>query len=553
LYAVYVMSEDPENEFNIKDWLVQTKISEPGLKKLRLHEVRDLESLLLLSTSDIGAIKLATADKAKFVHGLKALFPKKIPELEDDTGFPVKKIAEKQSGDSSGNLANQPGGQPLSSTVGQPLPQPSSPVIPAVGVEGQLPETLQSQFSLSDVAGFLAGRPIPENLQQQIVNLGHAEVIGARNSNLNIPPANINVPPPSLKGYVGVGVGANPALHPSLPPSLQNAFAGLGFYDHSSVPSYDRVQPSLQHPQTYTSGQPSYSSPQGQVHQQSFAGNIPSYSSPLSQVQQQSYLPSRLNTVQSLSRDSYLQDQAVGYHQSSLRDNQFLNSCLPVRPGEDLFLPVNFCSHLKGHRSEDEELACTEGGTKLYLGSGAGKKVTPDKLNQGLFLGANARILSRIIPNITPEVVNYLDYIRKIGDLLVNYTSTSVYHLDHEHRFEVCERSSSIPFNFIDPTLSLNLLKKKDAVQNQSNVRGTSTGKSGVNSGAKGANSVSKNQGAPCWQYNQPAGCQFEPNCKYPHHCNVPGCKGDHPSYKHVFRFNSKSQSAITSGAQSQP
>jgi hypothetical protein len=243
--------------------------------------------------------------------------------------------------------------------------------------------------------------------------LGHAEVVGAR-SNLNIPPVKFNVPPPSLKGYVGAAVGSNPAQHPSLPPSLQHAFAGLGFYDQPTTPTYDRVQPNLQHPQSYTSSLPTYSSPLGQVHQQSFAGNIPSYSSPRSQVQHQSYLPSRLNTVQTLSRDTYLQDQASGYHQSSLRDNQIMNNCLPIRPGEDLFLPVNLFSHLKGHRSEDEELACTEGGTKLYVGTGAGKKVTPDKLNQGLFLGANARILSRIIPNITPEVVNYLDYLRKI-------------------------------------------------------------------------------------------------------------------------------------------
>jgi hypothetical protein len=536
------MSDDPENEqeFDINVWFKQAKISETGVKKLRQHEVQDIESLLLMTPSDIGSIKLAAADKAKFVHAVRVLLPKK-PDLEDVQDFPQNlNSGETPAGKSVGNPAVTP-----------PFCKAATPSVPAV-IEGSLPETLPSQFSLSDVAGFLAGRPIPENLQQQIVNLGHAEIVGA-SANSNIPPLNLSVPPPSLKGYVGVGVGSNPAQHPSLPPTLQNAFAGLGFYDRPTVPSYDRLQPSLQRPQTYTSGLPSNSGPQGQVYQQSFAGNIPSYSSPLSQVQQQSYLPSRLNTVQSLSRDSYLQDQAVGSHQSSLRDNQFLNSCLPVRPGEDLFLPVNFCSHLKGHRSEDEELACTEGGTKLYLGSGAGKKVTPDKLNQGLFLGANARILSRIIPNITPEVVNYLDYIRKIGDLLVNYTSTSVYHLDHEHRFEVCERSSSIPFNFIDPTLSLNLLKKKDAVQNQSNVRGTSTGKSGVNSGSKGSNSNSKNQGSPCWQYNQPAGCQFEPNCKYPHHCNVPGCKGDHPSYKHVFRFNSKSQSASTSGTQSQP
>ena len=187
---------------------------------------------------------------------------------------------------------------------------------------------------------------------------------------------------------------------------------------------------------------------------------------------------------------------------------------------------------MRGHRSEDEEILCTENGTKLLLSNPNNKKVTPDKLNQGLFLGANARILACIIPNLTPEVADYLDYLRKIGDFLVNYTSSSVYNLDHEHRFEVCERGG--PFSYIDPSLSLNWLKKKDVTQSQSNQRPHSS-KSGTM--AKTQSSNSKQQGSPCWQFNQPGGCQFEPNCRYPHYCNVPGCKGEHPSYKHVFQY----------------
>ena len=80
----------------------------------------------------------------------------------------------------------------------------------------------------------------------------------------------------------------------------------------------------------------------------------------------------------------------------------------------------------------------------MYFANG-NRKVTPDKLNQGFFLGANAPILARIIPNPSPE-----------------------YHLDNDHRFEVIEQN--LPFNSIDPTLSLNILKRKDVTPNSSSV-----------------------------------------------------------------------------------
>jgi hypothetical protein len=69
----------------------------------------------------------------------------------------------------------------------------------------------------------------------------------------------------------------------------------------------------------------------------------------------------------------------------------------------------------------DEELMKTDSGASIYL-SHPQSKVQPEKLTQGLFLGANARILARMIPNLTPGVAIYLDYLRMLGDLLVNYT-----------------------------------------------------------------------------------------------------------------------------------
>jgi hypothetical protein len=186
------------------------------------------------------------------------------------------------------------------------------------------------------------------------------------------------------------------------------------------------------------------------------------YLSPLYAAQHSTSIPTRMSQF---SPQQTLQSTEI-YHRSALRDLLGINESQPKRTGEGLLLPVNFTSHIRGHRRDDEEICHTEGGSKLYL-STDGRKIKPETLNQGLFVGANVRILARLIPNVTPELFQYLDYLRQIGDLLVNYTSTSVYCLDHEHRFEVAELNQ--PWNFINPTLSLNWLKKKDVAVNNTN------------------------------------------------------------------------------------
>jgi hypothetical protein len=253
---------------------------------------------------------------------------------------------------------------------------------------------------------------------------------------------------------------------------------------------------------------------------------IPVYSPPSAP-----YIPGRMATTQTLAQDPRLNYLCGGYQQSALRDYMSVNDCGQSvnRPGENaLYLPINFISHLRGHRSDDEELFQTPGSSKLIL-SNSPKKVEPEKLTQGLFFGANARILARMIPNPSSEIFYYLDYLRKIGDLLINYTSSSVYLLDHEHRFEVLEIGKN--WNEIDATLSLNILKKKEQ-----NV-GLSASKVGLSTpGSPSANKSEKKSMVICWQFNQPNGCQYGSNCKFRHICNIEACGASHPAFKHVFR-----------------
>ena len=59
-----------DDDFDFKLWLLDTHISESGLKKLLTNQVIDRESLEVLSKDDILQMKLAVADRAKFVEGL---------------------------------------------------------------------------------------------------------------------------------------------------------------------------------------------------------------------------------------------------------------------------------------------------------------------------------------------------------------------------------------------------------------------------------------------------------------------------------------------------
>ena len=279
---------------------------------------------------------------------------------------------------------------------------------------------------------------------------------------------------------------------------------------------------------------------------QGYSQQFPSFMPPL--LGSQSSVPTRMSTTQSLSRDHQLQQHYAGYQNSVLRDYSNINSIPRLNAGEgQLFLPVNFISHIRGSgsRTEDEELMKTESGASLYLStSNTSRKVVPEKLNQGLFFGANARILARLIPSLTPEIAIYLDYLRQIGDLFVNYTSQSVYCLDHEHRFEVVELGKA--WNEINPMLALNVLKKKDLNHVSSASAVSSGSKPAVgHKSAKSDKSDTKSYGVLpiCWQWNQPEGCKY-PVCRYHHKCNVEGCGGPHPAWKHHFQADSKAKTA---------
>jgi len=485
------MSDTEYDDFNIQEWFTKLKISATGIKKLLANEVKDRESLMYMRENDVNAIKLGAADRGKLAFAILE-FRVKSPEEgtvtveHTESPNPTVQVQPPRDPPATGvNEGASGSGATEHSTPGIPHPGPQASG-DAVPLQAQASQ--HKSFTLEEVAGFLAGESLPSALN---------DVLNCRQPNIaSREPAQSDV---SRQIY-----DANAAA--ILNPAINTAHA----YSHPCG-----VQPYAQ-----AGIQPLYPTQ---------LPSLPGYSPP-----QQAQVPSRLSIAQGANQSAY--------HASVLRDYANINALNPRTQGENqLYLPVNFISHIRGSGShDDEELCKTESGSKIYLANSP-RKIQPDKLNQGLFLGANARILARMIPNLTPEIAVYLDYLRIVGDLLVNYTSQSVYLLDHCHRYEVVEGVQGRPFNFIDPSLSLNILKKKDVPNNAYSNASKSNG-----AGKQNGNFDSKAKTPICWQWNQPDGCKY-PGCKYLHKCNVENCGAGHPAWKHVFRNQQNQQTSAQS------
>ena len=373
-------NDDPsaDDSFEVRLWLCELKISDPGIQKVLKNEISDKKCLLSLSSGDIEELKLAVGDRRRFVDGIEIL-----------QGTTTEKPVSKPEGE-------------------QVSPNP-------VPVDDQSLGEEKTTFSIEDVAKFLAGNPVPQNVKAAILNVQTSQPI-ANATDVNAAAA-LQQPPPVCNRF------PVSAQVPSPGHQFASRFPNLGL-----PPPVSQYRPPYGHPwYPPTNHQLGYSG-----YQQNYNQTVPIYS-----PQRHQNIPSRVSNTQ-LGRDT---NQFDGYQSSMTNDLFAINQYDPAfQSGEPLFLPCNFISHVRGSaRSEDEELFRTSSGTKLYLGQG-GMKNKPEKLSYGLFFGANGRILARLVPNLTPDLACYLDYLRKIGDLMLNYTASSVFLLDHEHRFEVVEQ-----------------------------------------------------------------------------------------------------------------
>jgi hypothetical protein len=145
-----------------------------------------------------------------------------------------------------------------------------------------------------------------------------------------------------------------------------------------------------------------------------------------------------------------------------MRDLLNIDTTTTNSRGEKALLPVNFLLCVRGSQDSDEVIHSGKG-LNLVLHA-SNKRVSAEKLSVGQWVGANARILEKLISmgKLSPsQITDYLVYNRKIGDLLQIYTSGSVFLLDHNHRLEVNE-DDEIRWCDVDATLQNAHLSRKN-------------------------------------------------------------------------------------------
>jgi hypothetical protein len=190
-----------------------------------------------------------------------------------------------------------------------------------------------------------------------------------------------------------------------------------------------------------------------------------------------------------------------------MRDLLNIDTTATNSRGEKALLPVNFLSCVRGSQDSDEVIHSGKG-LNLVLHA-SNKRVSAEKLSVGQWVGANARILEKLISSgkLTPaQITDHLVYNRKIGDLLQIYTSGSVFLLDHNHRLEVNE-NDDIRWCEVDATLQNAHLSRKN-VQSSDVVSGKTNAPTNRRNSRKGV----------CWAYNTAEGCpNAHDRCKYEH------------------------------------
>ena len=185
--------------------------------------------------------------------------------------------------------------------------------------------------------------------------------------------------------------------------------------------------------------------------------------------------------------------------------------------GEKVLLPIHFLSCIRGTQDSDE-IVHSGKGLNLVLQTTL-NRVRPEKLTTGQWVAANARIMNKLIVGgklTSTTLTDYLEYTRKIGDLLQLYTPGSVFLLDHHHRVDVHE-STIRRWSDIDCTLENAHLVRKEKVQSYVQ-QGSKAGASNNNNGGGFSRRALPHVNAPCWAFNSPEGCRFsKDHCRYNH------------------------------------
>ena len=176
------------------------------------------------------------------------------------------------------------------------------------------------------------------------------------------------------------------------------------------------------------------------------------------------------------------------------------------------------------HGDEETELLSDNNGTSIIMkNSRRNPKIQEVTLSQ--WVSANTRIMSKLIADgtlsDTRDLLDYLEYTSRVGDLEQTHTVPSVMLFDNKFRQDqAAEGSRWSEYNWhaclfhLEKRASGN--SAKQPAKRRASTR-TTTDKSG--------NFI-------CLDYNNESGCQ-RTVCRYSHVCAEEGCQAAHPQYQH--------------------
>ena len=193
------------------------------------------------------------------------------------------------------------------------------------------------------------------------------------------------------------------------------------------------------------------------------------------------------------------------------------------KPGKALFIN-DFVSKADVSTVDEETELLAGNGQRLVLRSSTAKKPKAHEVTLSQWISGNARIMKKLIEEGEldgEQILQYLHYTEKFGDMAQKHTIPSLMLFDERFRKDQAENGTS----WADDNYHATLFHLEKRPVSSANKQGKK--------GGMQRNAESGARKRVCLDFNNRAGCSWGSECKFPHTCAKVGCEGNHPQYQH--------------------
>jgi len=180
-----------------------------------------------------------------------------------------------------------------------------------------------------------------------------------------------------------------------------------------------------------------------------------------------------------------------------------------------------------GQSDQDTVLTSLPNGVQLLLKNDKNKRKW-ESLSVSQWCAANCTMIQKLVAHSdTSRLVEYVEYVKRICELAEFYEWPSV--LQYDKAFRAQQELNPGRWDADHPHLDRLYLRISQKGPTRAN---TSAHRSAPDRTGSGGQSNLQSQ-EPCRLYNV-GRCNFNP-CRFPHVCNVPGCRKNHPQTDHQY------------------